>query len=292
MKTVQLLRYLELFFLASIIILPIIIYTTPLSIHFVHPRVNFKEGDIIQITISDYSFDYNLTDLGNYNVTAGIYLGTYLDLSDFEEGKTSITTEEIFALSRNILLFEGNSTSILQYNFQIDKLGEKKYSANASIIENSKSFIISQIFRSELAPFFEPSICIGLTFTEEKEDTILSYIHWRKVFIFSTTKSRDILNWYSKHSYGTMFDFARYDIDTFNAIDYSQKYFSATTYKLRESSNLLESVTTNFEGYEALYIAQYHLNSNITQGSDIPLTCYWNYNFKLELQYFRGGEVY
>lgn len=288
MKIRKALRYFELILLVGIILTPIIFYSTPLSINSRPPKIGLKEGDVIQLTIKNYSFDYNLSSFENYNVTAGIYLNPILDTDKIEEGKT-YEFEEILTFVINIKLFEGNTTSQLQFDFQINEIYESGTVADITFLNTSSRFQLSRLYGIGPTPFFNPSLAVGLTFTTDDGNTTTSYIHWRNIFLFSTKRSREALNWYSKNSFPTIFDFARNDRDTFTTIYYNQEYFSSITYKLSTRSNNLQEVHAYFEGTETL-IGYVHFDSNITHYLGIPSTSYWNYNLDFELRYFRGGE--
>ena len=287
MKIRKALRYFELILLVGIILTPIIFYSTPLSINSRPPKIGLKEGDVIQLTIKNYSFDYNLSSFENYNVTAGIYLNPILDTDKIEEGKT-YEFEEILTFVINIKLFEGNTTSQLQFDFQINEIYESGTWADITFLNTSSRFQLSRLYGIGPTPFFNPSLAVGLTFTTDDGNTTTSYIHWRSIFLFSTKRSREALNWYSKNSFPTIFDFARNDRDTFTTIYYNQEYFSSITYKLSTRSNNLQEVHAYFEGTEILGNAGFY--SNITRYLGIPSTSYWNYNLDFELRYFRGGE--
>ncbi len=287
MKIRKALRYFELILLVGIILTPIIFYSTSLSINSRPPKIGLKEGDVIQLTIKNYSFDYNLSSFENYNVTAGIYLNPILDTDKIEEGKT-YEFEEILTFVINIKLFEGNTTSQLQFDFQINEIYESGTWADITFLNTSSRFQLSRLYGIGPTPFFNPSLAVGLTFTTDDGNTTTSYIHWRNIFLFSTKRSREALNWYSKNSFLAIFDFARNDRDTFTTIYYTQEYFSSTTYILRAGSSKLQEVNTYFEGTEILGNAGFY--SNITRYLGIPSTSYWNYNLDFELRYFRGGE--
>ncbi|MHA1219205.1 MAG: hypothetical protein ACTSO5_11105 [Candidatus Heimdallarchaeaceae archaeon] len=287
MKIRKALRYFELILLVGIILTPIIFYSTPLSIDSRPPKIGLKEGDVIQLTIKNYSFDYNLSSFENYNVTAGIYLNPILDTDKIEEGKT-YEFEEILTFVINIKLFEGNTTSQLQFDFQINEIYDSGTWADITFLNTSSRFQLSQLYIIGPTPFFNPSLAVGLTFTTDDGNTTTSYIHWRDIFLFSTKRSREALNWYSKNSERTIFDFARNDKDTFTTTNYNQRFFSSTTYILRAGSSKLQEVNAYFEGTEILGNAGFY--SNITRYLGIPSTSYWNYNLDFELRYFRGGE--
>lgn len=289
MKIRKALRYFELILLVGIILTPIIFYSTPLSINSRPPKIGLKEGDVIQLTIKNYSFDYNLSSFENYNVTAGIYLNPILDADKIEEGKT-YEFEEILTFVINIKLFEGNTTSQLQFDFQINEIYESGTCADITFLNTSSRFQLSRLYGIGPTPFFNPSLAVGLTFTTDDGNTTTSYIHWRHIHLFSTKRSREALNWYSKNTnYFPLFDFARYDRDTFRIVYHNQEHFSSTTYILRDGSSKLQEVNAYFEGTETLQIG-YDFNSNITHYLGIPSTSYWNYNLDFELRYFRGGE--
>ena len=84
MKIGKVLEYIEIFFIVSIIATPIVFFASPLSIEFKVTKVDLREGDIIQLTINEYSFDYNLSYLENYTVTSGIYLNPVFDYNEAE----------------------------------------------------------------------------------------------------------------------------------------------------------------------------------------------------------------
>ncbi len=290
MKIYRILRYFEILFLLVIILTPVVIVSTPLRIHFGPTQIGFREGDIIQLTINDYSFDYNLSYLNDYNVTAGLYLGPFFNFDELEK-KDTYTIEELMSVSYNINLFQGNTSSHLQYDFQIDSIGKKKRYANVSIVNSTKSFIVSRLYNLEPAPFFDTSLAYGLTFSTEVDNSTISYIHLRRIFLFSTSETRDALNWYSRHGmFYPFYDFSRYDKDTFRTVHFYENYFTSTTYILQEGSNNLKEVSSHFAGLEYLLNTGDNFQSNITTYLGLPTQSYWNFDVNFDLRYFRGGE--
>ena len=280
------LRSVELLLLVGVIISPVVYYSTSLSIFERHAKVGLREGDIIHLTITEYSFDYNLTYIGNYNVTAGLYLSPAFE---FKEGVTYTSDNLTKALS-TIKLIEGNISSQLQFNFLIDTVGETKIGAIVTFENTSKIFTLGVFSAWGIIPFLEPCLAIGLTFSTDDGITKTSYVHWRNVFLFSTKRAREALNWHSRNTFSPPHDFAREDKNTFNAIVLGQNFISASTYKLYERTSRLKGVESTFKGIESLRYTMIPFSSNITYRSGIPETSYWNYHLEFELRYFRGGK--
>ncbi|MHA1955027.1 MAG: hypothetical protein ACW96U_13890 [Candidatus Heimdallarchaeaceae archaeon] len=286
MRIGKILRYVELILIALIVISPIIFFTTPLSLDARFAKIGFEEGDIIQITITDYSFDYNVTVLGNYTITAGIYLNPIID---FKEGVYYIADEQYVSFN-NIKLFEGNLSTHLQYRFRIDSISKKKTTANVLLEHNNRNFTLGlfEHYQSAIIPFFEPSLAIGLTFRSDNGTFVTSYVYWRSFFLFQTEDLRDALNWHSKNNYRSPYDFAQEDSKTYYTLYANSEVFSLTTYSLSQFGNKLREITSVFEGTHQItsYSPFY---SNITHYLGISDLSYWKYRITLEYQYFRGG---
>ena len=290
MRITKVLRYIELFMLIGIIFTPVVFYSTPLSIFARPPQVDFKEGDIIQLTITEYSFEYSLEAFGDYNVTAGIYLNPIINWDELETGEI-ITYEDFAPVLSTPILFEGNTTSQIQFNFQIDSVSKNNLGANVTFLNTTQKFHLGSMYRSRPTPFFEPTLAMGLTFSKDDGNTTLSYVHWKTHYLFSTKRAREALNWYSRNTAHFLFDFARYDRNTFYEVDQDLEYLSRISYILQEGSNRLQRVDASFEGREVVQIAsQVYFTSNITAGFGLPYESYWSYNLKYQLRYFRGGK--
>lgn len=284
MRIVKILRYVELVLIVLIIITPIIFFATPLSLKIKPAKIGFEEGDIIQITITEYSFEYNVTVVGNYTVTAGIYLNPIIDFK--EDGSYLISEQVSF---NNIKLFEGNSSSELQYRFRIDSIGKKKTTANVSLEHNNRKFTLGLFnhFKSAIIPFFEPSLAIGLIFRSDNGTFVTSYVHWRSIFIFQAKDLRDALKWHGQNNYAPPYDFAQENINTYYKLYANTEMLSLTKFSLRHFGNKLREVTSIFEGNEVLNTHSFFSNCTIYLG--IPALCYWKYRITIEYQYFRGG---
>ena len=288
MKVEKILRYSELVLLIGIILVPIVFYSTPLSIDERPPKVGLKEGDIIRLTLTDFSFEYNLSTVGEYNVTPGIYLNPVINWDDLEEKKV-YAPEDFTPVLSTYALFEGNNTNQLHFEFQIIKITENKYGAEILFLNTSQTFWINAMFRFGPTPFFDPSLSIGLTFSKSDGNTTTSYVHWNMVYLFSTKRARESLNYYSRTAYSLPFNIARYDRDTFYDLRHYQEFYWLTTYKLGKNSNKLQEVSTQHYGSVPLHGVMYFA-SNITKYLGIPSTSYWNYELDFQLRYFRGGE--
>ena len=287
MKLVKVFKILELTFIIFIILFPIVFFTTSLSIEYRRAVVGLKEGDIIQLTITDYNFNYNVTDTGEYNVSAGIYLTPILD---FKDGEVLIQDVENIKFS-SITLFEGNSTRNLKFNFTINSLGDEKITAVTTLVQHNRQFALGLFYYSAVVPFLEPSLAVGLTFSKADGATKVAYVNWRGMFVFSTKKAREALDWHSKNDYFSPFNFAQEDKNTYNTIYYDRQFFSATTYRLRQWSNKLDSVTSTLEGIVDMTTYSPFF-SNMTAYSRLPYVSYWKYHIEFELLYFRGGRVF
>ena len=283
----RILKFVEVAILISLVISPIFFFTTSLSIEFRGAKIGFKEGDIIQITISDFSFDYNITVSGNYSITPGIYLNPIID---FKEGVSYLINPEDVSFS-NIKLFEGNSSSNLQYRVRIDSINKKKTIANVSIENSNRRFSLGLFdhFKGAIIPFFEPSLGIGLTFRLDKGTDLISYVHWRSVHIFPTRDYKEALNWHGKNDYVPPFDFAKENSRTYNRLYASTEFLSLTTYRLSYVGKHLNQISSIFEGNEIISIG-HPFFSNITIYLGIPAVCYWNYRLTLEYQFYRGSK--
>jgi len=288
MKTEKVIRYSELIILIGIILVPIVFYSTPLSIHERPPKVGLKEGDIIRLTISDFSFEYNLSSVWEHNVTPGIYLNPIINWDELEE-KEVYAPEDFTSVLSTCALFEGNSTNQLHFEFQIKKIAENKYGAEILFLNTSQTFWINVMYSFGPTPFFDPSLSIGLTFSKSDGNTTTSYVFWNIVYLFTTKRARESLNYYSRNTFSLPFDFARYDRDTFYDLRHYQEFYYLTTYKLRKNSNKLQEVSTHYSGITPLHRVMY-FTSNITKYLGIPSTSYWNYDLDFQLRYFRGGE--
>ena len=286
MKIGKWLNYLEIMFIIGVIITPIVFFTSPLSVELGHGKVGFREGDIVQLTIDEYSFDYNLSSFENYNVTAGIYLNPAFN---FKEGVT-YTSDNISMALGTIKLFEGNSTSLLQFNFSIESISKTRTGALVTLENTNRSFTFGVFYIPGYVPFFKPSLAIGLTFTSDSGGSTTSYIHWRSIYLFSTKRARDALNWQSKNSLFPIYNFAREDRNTFNSVYHNQDFFSITTYRLKARSNKLQEVNSYFMGREMFQMGDSYFSSNITQYLGLPYYSDWFYDIDLELRYFRGGR--
>ncbi len=286
MKIRKILIYTEVVLLISIILTPIVYFSTPWSIEFRQPRLDYEEGDIIKLTIDEFSFDYNLSYLNNFNVTAGIYLNP---IFTFEEGLTYVPENLSLALS-TIKLYEGNLSSKLHFNFQITSMNKDKTFADVRLVESSENFSIGRFGCSAAVPFLDPFLRIGLTFSSDDGVTKTTYVHWRYILLFSTKNSREALNWQSRNVYFDPYEFAKEDRDTFTMIDYSQEFFTLTRYKLQEQSNRLHVVNSTFEGVEKLTDFLIPFTSNVSSFLGIPDISYWSYQLNLGLKYHRGGR--
>lgn len=286
MRIRRILRFVEITFIISIVISPIIFFSTPLSIEYRGAKIGFKEGDIIQITISEFYFDYNVTVTENYTITPGIYLNPIVD---FKEGEVYLPDEQYVSFN-NIILFEGNSSSNLQYRFRIDSISKKKTTANVSLENSNKKFTLGLFnhFQGAIIPFFEPSLGIGLTFRSDNGNNKISYVHWRSVFIFPTKDFKNALDWHGKNDYGGPYEFSQENRKTYNKFYASSEFLLLTRYKLRYFDNKIGEVSSIFEGIEQLSPPSPFF-SNITIYQGIYVLCYWNYKLILEYQYFRGG---
>ncbi|GAH59957.1 unnamed protein product, partial [marine sediment metagenome] len=247
MRINTILRYSEVVLIIGVILTPII-YFTPLGIHYKTASVDFKEGDIIQVTINNYAFDYQATGLESYNVTTGIYLSPTVILEDGE--RTGV---------ESIQLFEGNSTSSLELNFRVDAI--HKYivdltgmtDAYVTLEETGDQFILNPYLHPAIAPFVLPYLAFGLTISSENVFGKVNYVCWHIIFLFSTQNTRDALNWHSRGNSDYLgYDFAKEDRNTFKTVvngDYSgHSFFSLITWVLKDRSNKLQRVTSVYEG--------------------------------------------
>ena len=285
MKIRKILLYLEVIILVGIIIGPVLFFSIALGIGMGPAKVDLREGDVIQLTITNFSFDYNLTDFVNYTVTPGIYLNPILY---FEEGEEYDIRDEGFVYN-SYILFEGNETSGLQFNFHVDSINKKKSVANLTLDYNNKTFSIGLFGRYSgvRPPFFEPTLSIGLTFRSEIEEN-KSYVHWRFYFVFSTTNTRYALNYHSREmmsSYG----WAKEETNIFSSAWPDWESLAYATYRLKRGENRLQEVSARYLGRAYLNDPSLPLSSNVSIYTGIPTNSYWNYYFAYKLKYFRGG---
>ncbi|MHA1419714.1 MAG: hypothetical protein ACTSPO_12410 [Candidatus Heimdallarchaeaceae archaeon] len=278
-------RYSEVVLIIGVILTPIIFYTTPLSITNRYSSVDLKEGDIIQIMINNYAFNYQTTGLESYNVTVGIYLYPIFKL---EYG--GIT-------AGSIQLLEGNSTSVLELNFRVDAITKSirgtSY-ANVTLEETGDKFILNTLLQPAVTPFVFPYLAHGLTINAENDIRTVEYVCWHSIYLFSTQNTREALNWHSRNSGYLGYDFAKEDTNTFKTVlsdDYSgYSFFSLATWQLKDRSNKLQRVSSAYNGYEQLTLSDsfsFPRYFNFTSAEDI--FSYWNYNMDIEIKYFRGG---
>ena len=270
--------------LVGIIITPVLFFSIAFSIGMGPAKVDLKEGDVIQLTITRFSFDFNLTDFENYTVTPGIYLNPILY---FEEGKEYDIREEGFG-HNSYILFEGNETLSLQFNFHVDSISKKKTVANLTLDYNNKTFSIGLFGRDSglLPPFFEPTLSIGLTFRSEINEK-KSYIHWKNYFVFSTTNTRYALNYHSRKM-ASAYGWAKEEKNIFSSIWSSWESLAYTTYKLRMVENKLKEVSARYLGRE-YFEPSIPFFANVSIYAGIPTYSYWDYYFEYKLKYFRGG---
>ncbi len=288
MKITKLLRYSEFLLLIGIIVTPIIFFSTAFIIGAGPAKVDLREGDIVQLTLSDFSFEYNLSEFENYTVTPGIYLNPIIN---FKEGEEYDPFDENLDIN-NIILFEGNSSLYLQYNFHVESLSKMKTIANVTLDSNNRKFALGLFngYQGPHEPFFEPSLSIGLTFRSENEDNKICYVHWRDIYIFSTTHTRYALNWHSRNAFSSSYRYAKEGKDIFSSSWFHDgKFLAYTTYKLKIGSNKLQEVSSMFIGREYFSNPILPRSSNISIYAGLPTSSYWNYNFDLRLKYFRGG---
>ena len=143
-------------------------------------------------------------------------------------------------------------------------------------------------YKGIYAPFFEPSLSIGITFKSNSYLYNRTYIHWRSIHVFSSKDARRALNWHTKHSLSP-YEFAKGDQDTFITNRFDGNFLSVTTYNLRPQSNRLQSGTSNFVGYETFsggVVPPFSSNISVYVGSSQG---YYQYHIGFELKYFRGG---
>ncbi|MHA1202034.1 MAG: hypothetical protein ACTSQ4_05890 [Candidatus Heimdallarchaeaceae archaeon] len=285
MRRRTILRYSEVILILGAILTPIIFFTTPLSITYRYASVDLKEGDIIQVTINDYTFNYQTTGLESYNITPGIYLYPTVFIEDGER-----------VGSGSILLFEGNSSSSIELNFRVTAIIKKHLATYAYVMheETGFQFILNPYVEPAYTPFVVPYLTYGLTFSYEGVFGAGNYVCWHSIFLFSTQNTREALNWHSRNSGYLGYDFAKEDTNTFKTAlneNYSgHSFFSLTTWQLKNRSDKLLRVTSSYEGFEQLTLSQRSGSRifNFTANEDI--FSYWSYNMDIELKYFRGGK--
>ncbi len=287
MKIRKILLYLELILLLGLFVTHIVIFPAPFS-YRINAKIDLEEGDIIQLTITDYFFEYNMTFFEHFDAIAGIYLNP---IFDFKEGVEQSMSEQFLNYS-NIVLFEGNSSSTLDFNFHVDSISKKKTVANLTLDKNNQTITLGMFDLNDGVdnPFFEPALAIGLTFKSNSYLYNRTYVHWRYMYIFSSKDARPALNKQAKHSLLPHF-YTKGDTDTFisNIFD-EEDFVSIITYKLRPKSNRLQSVSYNFVGHESFgggLVPPY--TSNYSTYVGIPYKSYWNFHIECQLRYFRGG---
>ncbi|OLS30711.1 MAG: hypothetical protein HeimAB125_18280 [Candidatus Heimdallarchaeota archaeon AB_125] len=282
MRIRKILKYLEVIILVGIILTPAIFFSIIFALDMGPPRVDFREGDIIQLNITRFSFDHNITNLNNYTVTAGIYMNPILY---FEEGKEYDVWEKNFAYD-DFILFEGNSASGLLFSFHVDSINKKKTIANLTLDSNNRSFSVGLFEGAQIAPpFFEPSLAVGLTFRSLIYNT--TYIHWRVYFVFSTSTTRADLNYHCNH-YATGYGWAKEYRNVFSAVWQLGSALAYATYRLRIGEDRLQEVDARFLGVECFNNPGLAFSSNMSAYSELPGYSHWDYYFSYELKYFRG----
>lgn len=287
MRIRTILRYAEVILIICVILTPIIFFTTPLSIMYRYASVDLKDGDVIKVMINNYAFDYQITGLESYNVTAGIYLHPVFLIENGERYE-----------QKSIQLFEGNSTSGLELNFRVDTIIRSLHGsayAHVTLEETGDKFILNPFLQSAVRPFVYPYLAHGLTISSESVLGVSNYVCWHSIFLFSTQNTREALNWHSRNSGYLGYDFAKEDRNTFKTVlndDYSgQSFFSLTSWQLKNRSNKLQRVTSAYDGYEQLTLydpLSFPRYFNFTTAYDI--FSYWKYSMDIELKYFRGGN--
>ena len=152
MKTRKVLKYTEVIFLIGIILTPILYFSITYAIGMGPTKIDLKEGDTIRLKITDFSFQYTLDEFENYTVTPGIYLCPVMFLK--EDTDYNVWAEDF--KYNEFILFEGNSTSDLTFNFHVDSISKKKTVANLTLDSNNRVFSIGSfgIYSDRSSPFF------------------------------------------------------------------------------------------------------------------------------------------
>ncbi len=287
MRYQKLLRILEVVFLSFAIIGSTTYYFSPMSIGFRDTSLNVRKGDSLILTIDEYDLDFTIT--GNtslYLITAGIFLYPFLDdnFQVFEEASTEELSE------RNIELFIGNTTSDLIYNFNVlEKIDDDHVLINLEDLDINFTLWLGEYYKAHNA-FAHPYMNIGLVI-RPLTNLSISYIYWKPIAIFSSSTTREALNWMSRKT-PQIANFEVYKLNKNQFFSHSGTCTSShewnfdanTTWSLFPNRNKIQYVTikdVNLQNWNEIY-------SNVTVEVNANLN--WIFNLTLQLEWQYGGN--